>query len=111
MDHTTHETADEIVERLLAVVSGLANRANQPGVTADALRTLADEASEALRTIARPPSDAPLFAQADALAAELLSDFDNRQAAAAAWRGCRRAERHQLPRRDAQRRLVAVTEQ
>lgn len=84
MDHTTHETADEIVERLLAVVSGLAAKANQPGVEADALRTLADEASEALRTIARPPAAAPLFAQADALAAELLADFDNRQAAAVA---------------------------
>jgi len=84
MDHTTHETADEIVERLITVVSGLANRANQPGVEVDALRTLADEASEALRTIARPPTDAPLFDQADTFAGELLTDFDNRQAAAAA---------------------------
>ncbi len=79
--------SDEIVERLLAVVSGLATRAQQSGVNADALRSLADQGAKELRDLASPPSNMPLFAQADSLIDDLLSDFGKRQAAAAAHGG------------------------
>jgi len=84
MDHTTQETPDEIVERLLAVVTALGTGVQRDSLDADALRTLAAETGEALRTIARPPAAEPLVTQADSLMGTLLSDFDNRQAAAAA---------------------------
>lgn len=85
MQDTT--SLDEIVERLLAVVSGVATRAQQSGSDVDSVRTLAEQASQELRDLARAPSDTPLFAQADSLIDDLLSDYGKRQAAAAAHGG------------------------
>ncbi len=83
MDSTTHETADEIVARLIAVIEAVGLGVRRDGITTDALRTLAGEACDALGTIARPPAAAPLVVQADSLMPDLLTDFDQRAAAAA----------------------------
>jgi len=78
---------DEIVERMLAVISGLATRAQRSGVDADALRSLAEQGAKELRDLATLPSDVPLFAQADSLIDTLLDDYSKRQVAAAAHGG------------------------
>lgn len=85
MQDTT--SLDEIVERLLDVVSGVATRAQQSGIDLDSLRTLAAEASQTLRDLAREPSDTALFTPADSLIDALLDDYGKRQAAAAAHGG------------------------
>ncbi len=82
MDDTT--TSDEIVDRLLALVNGLGTRAQRADLDADALRALAAQASQELRDLANPLTAAPLFAAADSLIDDLLSDYGKRQAAAAA---------------------------
>lgn len=83
-DTNTHS---ETVERLLDIINWLGPQLLKPGLDADALRRLAKEASEKLHTVASPPDSAPLFAQADSLIDDLLSDFGKRQAAAAANNG------------------------
>jgi replicative DNA helicase len=78
---------DEIVERLLAIMGWLGPRLHQTGLDATTLRDLAEQASKELRDVATPLADAPLFAQADSLIDDLLSDYGKRQAAAAAHGG------------------------
>jgi len=85
MEGTT--TSDEIVESLLAVVSGLATRAQRAGVDVDALRSLAEQGAKELRNLASLPSNIPLFTQADSLIDVLLDDYGKRQVAAAAHGG------------------------
>ncbi len=84
-----HDTnsPDEITERLLTIIGGLGPRLHQPGLDASTLRALAEGASKDLHDVANPPTDGPLFAQADSLIDDLLSDYVKRQAAAVANSG------------------------
>jgi replicative DNA helicase len=77
-------STDEITERLLTIIGGLGPRLHQPGLDASTLRALAEGASKELHEVANPPTDGPLFAQADSLIDDLLSDYAKRQGAAMA---------------------------
>jgi len=81
-----HDTnsPDEITERLLTIIGSLGPQLHQPGLDASTLRALAEGASKLLHDVANPSTDGPLFAQADSLIDDLLSDYAKRQAAAVA---------------------------
>jgi len=77
-------TSDEMVESLLNIIGWLGPQLHQPDLDVVTLRDLVGQASKKLRDVANSSTDAPLFAQADSLIDDLLSDYGKRQAAAGA---------------------------